>query len=174
VLGCAVAQELYERYPGLAEGRLTKMRADLVCEESLAGIAERLGLADELRLGTRTGVSPATLANALEALFGAIFLDAGYAAARAAVVHVLGAALEGLDPERISKDPKTELQERLQATHRALPEYRVVGVRGAAHRQTFEVECRVAELDLAATGTGSSRQRAEQQAARGLLELLPP
>ena len=169
MLGCAVAEELYERYPALPEGRLTKMRADLVCEESLAGIAERLDLAGELRIDARTEVSAATLANALEALFGAIFVDAGYPAARAAIVRTLGPALEGLDPERISKDPKTELQERLQAARRALPQYRVVSVQGAAHRQTFEVECRVTEPDLAATGSGTSRQKAEQEAARAML-----
>jgi ribonuclease-3 len=119
-------------------------------------------------------MSAATLANALEALFGAIFVDAGYAAARAAVVQALGPALEHLDPEHISKDPKTELQERLQARRHALPQYRVVSARGAAHRQTFEVECRVAELGLSATGSGASRQKAEQEAARALLALLPP
>jgi ribonuclease-3 len=170
VLGCAVAQELYERYPGVAEGRLTKMRADLVCEASLAAVAERLGLAAEMRTGARTEMSAATLANALEALFGAIFVDAGYPAARAAVVRALGAELERLDPEHISKDPKTELQERLQARRQALPQYRVVSARGAAHRQTFEVECRVGEHT--ATGTGTSRQKAEQESARAMLSQL--
>ena len=174
MLGCAVAQELFERYPGLAEGRLTKMRADLVCEASLAAIAEQLGVAAEMRAGARTELSAATLANAVEALFGAIFVDAGYAAARAAVVQALGPALERLDPEHISKDPKTDLQERLQARRRSLPQYRVVSARGAAHRQTFEVECRVADLELSATGSGTSRQKAEQEAARGVLALLPP
>ena len=171
VLGCAMADELYARFPQLPEGKLTRLRASLVREEALASAAARLGLARELRLG-KVAVQPSLLADAVEAIVGAVFLDGGYEAARKSVVALLGAELAALDPEQAAKDAKTELQERLQAKRLRLPEYRVVAVQGEAHKQSFEVECRVAELELSATGSGSSRQRAEQQAARRLLERL--
>jgi len=172
VLGCAIADELYARFPAMAEGKLTRLRASLVRAESLAEVGAGIGLGDHLRLG-RIEVQPSLVADALEAVFGAVFLDGGYEAARAAVRSVFGPLLEGLDPEqRATKDAKTQLQEALQARHQPLPEYRVVSVHGAAHRQSFEVECVVHGLGLRATGTGSSRQRAEQQAARGVLEQL--
>ena len=169
VLGCAVADELYARFPLLPEGKLTRLRASLVREEALADAAGRLGLAAELRLG-RLELQPSLLADALEAIVGAVFLDGGYEAARKTVVAVLGPQIEALDPKQSAKDAKTELQELLQAGHRALPVYRLVSVRGAAHRQAFEVECAVGELSV--LGTGSSRQRAEQDAARAMLEKL--
>src|SRR5256886_7385103 len=109
---------------------------------------------------------------ALEAVFGAVFLDGGYQAARAAVLKAFGPLVERLDPEQPAKDPKTQLQEMLQAKRQRLPEYRVLSMQGAAHRQSFEGECGVAELGLTATGSGTSRQRAEQQAARAMLEQL--
>ncbi|HKI63587.1 MAG TPA: putative dsRNA-binding protein, partial [Burkholderiales bacterium] len=108
----------------------------------------------------------------MEAVFGAVLLDGGYDAARATVLTVYGDALEGLDPAQTGKDPKTRLQEYLQGRHRPLPEYRVTATRGAAHLQTFEVDCVVAELGLRSTGSGTSRQRAEQQAAEALLREL--
>lgn len=172
VLGCAVADELYARFPHLPEGKLTRLRASLVREEALAEAAARLGIAGELRLG-KVEAQPSLLADAVEAIVGAVFLDGGYEAARKSVVAMLGPQLDALDPQQSAKDAKTELQERLQAKRLQLPEYRVVAVQGEAHKQSFQVECRVAELDLAATGSGSSRQRAEQQAARRLLERLP-
>jgi ribonuclease-3 len=101
-----------------------------------------------------------------------VFLDGGYEAARKAVLAAFGPLIERLDPDRPAKDAKTRLQEILQARHRRLPQYRVVAVQGEAHRQSFEVECSVSDLKLAATGTGTSRQRAEQQAAKALLEIL--
>jgi ribonuclease-3 len=175
VLGCAVAAELYARFPTLSEGKLTRLRASLVREEALAEVARELDLAGEMRLGegelaAAAEPRPSILADALEALFGAAFLDGGYEAARKAMLAAFGARLERLDPERLSKDAKTELQEWLQAAHRPLPVYRVVSVQGAAHRQSFEVECVVDELS--ATGTGASRQKAEQGAARAMLEKL--
>src|SRR6185503_10214428 len=167
VLGCAVADELYARFPHLTEGKLTRLRASLVREEALAEAAARLGLAEHLRLG-RVAAQPSLLADAVEAMVGAVFLDGGYEAARKTVVAVLGEQLQALDAEQAPKDAKTELQERLQAKRLKLPEYRVVSVQGEAHKQSFEVECRVAALDLSATGSGTSRQRAEQQAAQRL------
>jgi ribonuclease-3 len=175
VLGCAVAEELYARFPQLSEGKLTRLRASLVREEALAELARELGLTTLVRLGEGEVAAtpeprPSILADALEAVFGAIFIDGGYEAARNAVLAAFAQRLDALDPERAAKDAKTELQERLQAEHRALPAYRVIAVHGAAHRQSFEVECSVDELT--ATGTGSSRQRAEQDAARELLKKL--
>ena len=172
VLGCAVADELYARFPQVPEGKLTRLRASLVREEALSEAAARLGIAAELRLG-KVEAQPSLLADAVEAIVGAVFLDGGYEAARKSVVAILGPQLDALDPQQSAKDAKTELQERLQAMRLRLPEYRVVSVQGEAHKQSFQVECRVAELDLAATGSGSSRQRAEQQAARRVLERLP-
>ena len=175
MLGCAIADELYRRYPQLPEGKLTRLRASLVRAEALAELARELGLPALVRLGEgELSATPepraSILADALEALFGAIFVDGGYAAARNAVLRVFGERLARLDPERPAKDAKTDLQERLQAGHRPLPVYRLVSVSGAAHRQSFEVECVVGEL--IARGTGSSRQRAEQDAARAMLEQL--
>jgi ribonuclease-3 len=175
VLGCAVAAELYERFPQLSEGKLTRLRASLVREEALAELARELGLAPLVRLGEGELMAaaeprPSILADALEAVFGAIFIDAGYDAAQKAVLAAFGPRLERLDPEGAAKDAKTELQEMLQAARRPLPLYRVTAVQGAAHRQSFEVECVVE--DMSAKGTGSSRQKAEQEAARSLLERL--
>ena len=177
VLGCAVAEELYARYAGLPEGKLTRLRASLVREEALAEVAGELGLGAFLRLGegelsAAGGPRQSILADAVEALIGAVFLDGGYDAARRAVLHCFGTLLERLDPEQPAKDAKTELQERLQAKKQRLPEYRVVSVRGAAHRQSFEVEFIVADAGLSASGSGSSRRRAEQQAALAMLDKL--
>ena len=177
ILGCVIAEELYSRFPALPEGKLTRLRASLVREDALAEVAGTLGLAQFLRLGESEfagGASsrPSILADAVEAVVGAVFLDAGYDAARSAVLRAFGALLERLDPELPAKDAKTQLQELLQSAHRALPEYRVVTVSGAAHRQSFEVECIVADAGLATRGSGTSRQRAEQQAAGAMLEKL--
>lgn len=177
VLGCAVAEVLYTRFPQLPEGKLTRLRASLVREEALAEVARGLDLGAVIRLGEGELANSAEprasiLADALEAVFGAVFLDGGYAAARKALLQTFGDALDRLDPERPAKDAKTQLQELLQARRRQLPEYRVVRVQGAAHRQSFEVQCALPDLGLVAAGSGTSRQRAEQQAARAMLEKL--
>jgi ribonuclease-3 len=174
VLGCAVADELYGRFPEVPEGKLTRLRAGLVREEALAEVGQRLGLRELLRLEPGTPVTTSILADAVEALFGAVFLDAGYAAARAAVLAAFGPLLDSLDAAGASKDAKTELQEALQARRRLLPEYRIVTVSGAAHQQSFEVECALPELGLSTSGSGTSRQRAEQQAAQAMLARLGP
>jgi len=171
VLGCAVADELYARFPQLSEGKLTRLRANLVREESLADVAGRLGLSGELRL-ERTAAQPSLLADAVEAIVGAVFLDGGYEAARKTVVTLLGPQLEALDPSQAAKDAKTELQERLQAKRLKPPEYRTLATRGEAHRRSFDVECVLADLGLSSTGTGTSLQRAQQQAASAMLEKL--
>ena len=175
MLGCAIAAELCARFPQLSEGKLTRLRASLVRSETLAELARELDLTGLVRLGegelaAGAEARPSILADALEAVFGAVFLDGGYQAAERAVLAVFEARLAGLDPARSAKDPKTELQELLQAAHRGLPVYRLLAVEGEAHRQSFEVECTAD--DVRATGRGSSRQRAEQEAARAVLERL--
>jgi ribonuclease III len=179
VLGCAVTELLYQRYPELPEGKLSRMRAGLIREESLARVARELGVAAFLRLDESTARNegaerPSILADALEAVYGAVFLDGGYSAAQEVIGRTLGTALAGLDPDAVEKDAKTRLQEFLQAKRRAKPQYRVVSASGAKQSLVFEVECAVADLDLKTTGNGSTRQRAEQQAAGNLLKLLEP
>ena len=174
VLGCAVAEALYRRFPAMPEGKLTQMRASLVRKETLAEIAGRLELKALLQVGPapQATLTESVLADATEALFGAVFLDAGYAAARDAVERAFEPLLAGLDPSSVTKDPKTQLQEFMQARHGDLPEYRVVATHGEAHQRTFDVDCVVAALGLASRGSGRSRQRAEQDAARKMLEKL--
>jgi ribonuclease-3 len=177
VLGCAVADELYARFPQLSEGKLTRLRASLVREETLAQVGKELGVEALVRLGEGELAAgpeprPSILADALEAVLGAVFLDGGYGAARSAVLAAFGPHIDRLDPELPAKDAKTRLQELLQAKHRQLPQYRVAAVQGEAHRQSFQVECAVPELGLSSTGAGTSRQRAEQQAAKAMLEQL--
>jgi ribonuclease-3 len=169
VLGCAVADELYARFPQLPEGKLSQLRASLVRAESLAELARAHGLEGRVRAGT---VKDSILADSLEAVFGAIFLDGGYPAARAAVVRAFGPQLDAVDPGRVEKDAKTRLQELMHARGKPLPEYRVVATHGAPHERSFEVECLIA--DLAARGKGTSRQRAEQEAAQAMLGKLEP
>jgi ribonuclease-3 len=168
VLGCVVADELYARFPHLSEGKLTRLRAGLVREEALAQIGERLGLRELLRVGTATPVTTSILADAVEAVFGAIFLDAGYAAARSAALAAMGPLLERTDAADPAKDPKTRLQELLQGRGEPLPEYRLLSQKGPPH----EVECVLVAPGLRTTGGGTSRQRAEQQAAQAMLEKL--
>lgn len=177
VLGCVVAEALLARFPHLSEGELSRMRASLVRKEALAAAAADLELAGYLRMGQGESASggaqrPSILADALEALFGAVFLDGGYACARDAVLATLGGALAATDELTNAKDPKTRLQEVLQARRQGLPRYAVVATRGAAHEQVFEVECSVDGLDLHARGSGASRRAAEQQAAQTLLRRL--
>jgi len=169
VLGCAVADELYARFPQLPEGKLTQLRASLVRQESLVEVAKALGITARLRAGT---VQDSVLADSLEAVFGAIFLDGGYPAARRAVVQAFGPLLETLDPGNVEKDAKTRLQELMHARGRPLPEYRVVATHGAPHERFFEIECLIPESDLVARGSGTSRQRAEQEAAKAMLDRL--
>lgn len=177
VLGCVMAEALVLRHPEMSEGELSLLRANLVREESLAAIAGSLGLAEHLRLGQGEGASggaqrPSLLADTLEALFGAVFLDGGYDGARRAVLHALGAALDSAGASGVSKDAKTRLQEALQARRQALPRYEVVATHGAAHQQTFEVECSLEPLGLRARGSGGSRRAAEQAAAAAVLAQL--
>ena len=177
VLALAVSALLFERFAGSDEGDLTRIRAHLVREDTLHRLALQLGLPEMLRLseGEQRGGGaqrPSILADALEAVIGAVFLDGGYAAAHALVQRLLGELIESTEVQGWSKDAKTELQEWLQARRIAVPAYRIVATRGQAHAQTFEVECAVATLGLAARGEGRSRRAAEQEAARRLLDQL--
>jgi ribonuclease-3 len=167
VLGCAVADELYARFPQLPEGKLTQLRASLVRQDSLVRVARQLGLPDRVHAAAPTD---SVLADCLEAVLGAIFLDGGYRAARRAVVQAFGPLLENLDPSSVAKDAKTRLQELMHARGKPVPAYRVVATRGAPHERSFEVECLVE--GMSSRGTGTSRQRAEQEAAREMLTRL--
>ena len=177
VLNCIVAAELYTRFANLREGELSRLRASLVREQRLHELAAGLALGDHLRLGEGELKSggfrrPSILADALEALIGAVYLDGGFDAARGVVVRLYQPLLETLDAKGADKDPKTQLQEWLQSRKYALPQYSVIATRGAAHDQRFEVECVVRELDLRTVGTGTSRRLAEQEAARLAFERL--
>jgi ribonuclease III len=177
VLNCVVAAELYERFGALKEGELSRLRANLVRQNTLHQLAQELLLGEQLRLGegeVKTGgaARPSILADAFEALVGAVFLDGGFEAAREVTRRLYSALLADLDPRDPGKDPKTLLQELLQARKLALPQYSVVATQGAAHNQQFEVECVIAELSLRTKGNGSSRRIAEQEAARRAFEQL--
>jgi ribonuclease-3 len=171
VLDCVVALALYERFPGVPEGELSRRRANLVNEQVLARLASDLDVGAALRLGAgalRSGAAqrPSILADALEAIFGAIFLDGGFDAARAVIERVYAVELAQAVPEASGKDPKTRLQEWLQARRIAVPTYTVTGASGEAHARTFTVECAIPALGIATTGGGYSRRAAEQEAAR--------
>jgi ribonuclease III len=175
VLSLAVSALLYERHAGSDEGDLTRVRAHLVREDSLHRVALGLGLPEVLRLSegeTRGGGAqrPSILADAVEALIGAVFLDGGYEPAQALVQRLFGEVILATEAENWSKDAKTELQEWLQARRVPVPQYRISATRGQAHAQTFEVECVVAGLGLTERGEGRSRRAAEQEAARHMLD----
>ena len=175
VVNCVVALELYHRFPRLSEGELSRLRANLVNQQSLAAVARRFDFGAQLLLGegevkSGGGRRPSILADAVEAVIGAAFLDAGFEAARRVVRTLMGEAIDAIDPVIAGKDPKTLLQEHLQGHRLALPQYAVIATRGEAHEQLFEVECVVPELNIRALGTGTSRRSAEQEAARQAYE----
>jgi len=175
ILNCVVASELFQRFGDLPEGDLSRLRAHLVRQEALHHLAQNLGLGEYLRLGEgelKSGgfARPSILADAFEALVGAIFLDGGFGAARDAVRRLYEPLLADLDPRALVKDPKTLLQELLQARKIALPQYSVLATRGVAHNQNFEVECLIPQLSVRTTGRGSSRRTAEQEAAMRAFE----
>ena len=178
VLNLAVSQLLFERFAQSDEGDLTRVRAHLVREESLHRVALELGLPDVLKLSegeARGGGAqrPSILADAVEALIGAVHLDAGFDAALALVRRWFGDLITRSDVEQWGKDPKTDLQERLQARRMPVPVYRIRATRGQAHAQTFEVECEIPALGLMAVAEGRSKRAAEQEAARRMLSLMP-
>jgi ribonuclease-3 len=177
VLSLAISRLLFERFAGSDEGDLTRVRAHLVREDSLHKVALSLGLPDVLRLSegeARGGGAQrvSILADALEAVIGATYLDGGFAAARALVQRMFGEIIATTEIASWSKDAKTELQEWLQARRLPVPTYRISATRGQAHAQTFEVECSVPALSLTHSGEGRSRRLAEQEAARRMLDAL--
>lgn len=175
VLSFVVAELLYRRFPQASEGELSRYRATIVSGEALAAAAAALGLGGQLRLGEGElksgGQRRATiLADALEALFGAIYVDRGLDAAREAAARLFGDAVSALPAAAALKDPKTRLQEWLQGRGLPLPAYTVLEVSGEPHEQRFRVRCDVGDLAVSAEAEGSSRRRAEQEAAQRVLE----
>lgn len=171
VVNCAVALELHQRFPDLSEGELSRLRANLVNQSSLHTIALALDLGDALRLGegeVKSGGAqrPSILADALEAIAGAMLLDGGFPAVQLLVRGLFSDALAAIDPAASAKDAKTLLQELLQGRGLALPVYTLLATRGQAHAQTFEVQCQVESLGIRTEGSGGSRRAAEQEAAR--------
>ena len=176
VVNCVVALELYGKFPRLSEGDLSRLRANVVNQQSLASVAQRFAFGTELQLGEgelRSGGArrPSMLADAVEAVVGAVFLDGGFEAAHKVVRMLLGAQLDAIDPATSGKDPKTLLQEYLQGRKLPLPRYTVVATKGEAHEQHFQVECVVPELGIRSLGEGASRRSAEQEAARQAYEI---
>ncbi len=174
VLNLAVSDLLYTRLGDLPEGDLSRVRANLVKQDTLHQLAVSLDLPEVMRLGegeVRSGGQkrPSILADTLEAIIGAVYLDAGYAAAQALVQRLFQGVEINPGMDAIGKDPKTELQEWLQGRKMKLPLYKVIGTLGAAHKQSFDVECEIPELRLAERGIGGSRRSGEQAAAAAML-----
>lgn len=177
VLNLAVADLLYQRLSDLPEGDLSRVRANLVKQDTLHRLSVELRLPEVIRLGegeVRSGGQkrPSILADALEAVVGAVYLDGGFAAAQGLIQRLFHAVEINPTMEAIGKDPKTELQEWLQGRRMKLPSYRVVSTLGVAHKQTFDVECEIPEFNLAERGIGGSRRAGEQAAAAAMLQTL--
>lgn len=177
LLNFVIARLLFQQFTALPEGDLSRLRAGLVNQQALSELAVSLSLGDHLRLGEGELKSggfrrPSILADALEALIGAICLDGGFGAAEKVLTELYRPLLAAIDPEASgNKDPKTRLQEYLQGRRLALPQYSIVSVDGEAHEQRFRVECAIPELSIRSLGEGSSRRAAEQEAARSAYEL---
>lgn len=177
VLNLAVSRMLFTALRDQPEGDLSRVRANLVKQDTLHRLAVELGLSGLIRLGEgemRSGGQkrPSILADALEAIIGAVLMDAGYQAAESLVLRLFEKVAISPTMSAAAKDPKTELQEWLQARRMQLPIYRVAGTTGAAHQQTFDVECEIAELKQAQRGIGNSRRSGEQAAAAAMLQWL--
>jgi ribonuclease III len=177
IIGMVAAEMLYGRYPELREGPLTRARALLVRRESLATLARKLDVGPHLRLGAGELKSggrqrDSALADAFEAIIGAVHLDGGMDASRRCIEPLLDGKLLEVDAQHPQKDPKTRLQELLQARGLPLPEYEVRNVDGSSHAQVFTVACSVQALEVSVEGEGTSRRQAEQSAALGALEAI--
>lgn len=170
VLNCTIAKYLYDTYPDLPEGDLSRLRSNLVNQQTLAVLAQNLNLGEQLLLGEGERKSagfrrPSILADGLEAIFGAVLLDAGFSAAEKVVLGLYVPFIAQTDLQALGKDAKTLLQEHLQGRKLALPQYSVIEIQGEAHAQTFVVSCEIAQLGLTTQGEGASRRIAEQIAA---------
>jgi len=177
VLDFVISDLVFKIRPEASEGDLSKLRSSLVKDTSLASLAVGLGLGEYLILGSgerKTGGHrrDSILADALEAIFGAVYLDSGIDAARKVIGHVFAERLEDLPDAEVLRDPKTRLQEWLQARKLALPEYELVSVSGQAHQQRFAVTCTVTELSQTTNGESTTRRKAEQQSAKNMLKIL--
>ena len=177
ILNYTVARMLYDQFPTLSEGELSRLRANLVNQHTLAELAQELKLGDYLYLGEGELKSggfnrPSILADAVEATFAAISFDADFATAERVVRRLYAARVAAIDPTRHAKDAKTRLQEALQARRLPLPRYTILTQHGEAHEQNFRVQCDLAELSIITEGEGGSRRGAEQQAAEAALLLL--
>ncbi len=176
-LNCAVSALLFKQFPLLPEGNLSRLRASLVNQRALFELASGLCLGDLIRLGEGERKSgghrrPSILANALEALIGAIYLEGGFNEVENFVGNLYKSLLQNLDLDTLGKDPKTMLQEYLQGRRVSLPDYTIVTTSGEAHRQKFRVECAIQKLNIRTIGEGTSRRGAEQEAARQAYELI--
>lgn len=176
VLNCAVATLLYLAFGELKEGELSRQRANLVRQDTLADIAQSLSLGEYLRLGEGELKSggfrrPSILADTLEAVFGAVYLDSGFDTAQEVIQRLYAPLLATIDPRDSGKDPKTALQEFLQGRKLPLPQYTLLTTRGEAHAQEFEVECAIPALGIRTAGQGTSRRTAEQAAARSAIAI---
>ena len=179
ILNCVVARALFDRFPEVPEGDLSRLRANLVCQQSLHRLALSLALGSFLRLGEgelKSGGAqrPSILADALEALFGAIWRDAGFEVASGVIVRLYHDTIQAISPGKPIKDAKTRLQEYLQGRRLALPKYTLTATEGEAHAQQFKIACEIESLKLVAEGRGASRRVAEQMAAERILESLHP
>lgn len=179
ILNAVVAEALYQTFPDLPEGDLSRLRANLVCQEQLVSVAEELNLSRYLRLGEgelKSGGQhrPSILADTVESLYGALWRDGGFPAARQVILSAFDTRIRAIDLARLpsAKDAKTRLQEWLQGRRCGLPTYESPSVTGAAHAQTFEVLCRVPAFAVEARGSGVTRRAAEQQAAELVLQQL--
>lgn len=177
VLNCTIAFCLYQQFKGQKEGELSRIRTHLVRQEALVVIAQTLGLSHYLLLGDgelKSGGAqrPSILADTVEAIFGAVFCDADFATAQAVVTRLYQPMLAELDPNTAGKDAKTQLQERLQAQKLPVPTYTILATEGAAHEQTFTMQCAINALNITTQGAGASRRIAEQAAALVALNLL--
>lgn len=179
ILDCVIAAALYRRFPDLPEGDLSRLRANLVRQDTLHRLALQLDIGSALRLGEgelKSGGAqrPSIMADALEALFGAIYLDAGFEAAAAVVLRLYAPLLDALQPGKVTKDAKTGLQEWLQGRKKPLPRYVLLEASGAAHEQSFTVACELDDPPLRTQGKGTSRRIAEQNAAEQAMKALNP
>ena len=170
ILNCVIAKHLYDTYPDVPEGDLSRLRSNLVNQQTLATLAQQLNLGELLLLGEGERKSagfrrPSILADTMEALFGAVFLDAGFVAAEQAVLKLYIPFIAKSDDHILDKDFKTLLQEYLQSRRLGLPRYTVVATQGEAHAQLFQVDCEIEQLKLITRGEGTSRRSAEQEAA---------
>ncbi|MBS1220179.1 MAG: rnc [Proteobacteria bacterium] len=179
IVNCIVALELFERFPGLSEGDLSRLRANLVNQQALLRIAQGMHLGEHLLLGEgelKSGGAqrPSILADTVEAIVGAVMLDGGFAAAQATVRRLFAESLAAVNPKASGKDAKTLLQEFTQGRGLPLPVYTLLGAHGHAHAQTFQVQCAIEELGVRTEGLGSNRRAAEQDAAGKACALVIP